>query len=335
MRWWRFGNTLRALIASKVRKNGRENKLPLSILDEGLCLESNSAVYSFSPMNVYFVLLIQMFIAGATHIVAKAVVGTVDAATLTFLRSIFSTAGLMMLFVVRHRHLGIERQDWPKILWLGFLGLPINQFFYLYGLQSSTAANGALLYATTPLFVMVLSRFILKEKINSKKTVGILLAFFGVAIVVFEKGVNFSSQHTYGNLMILLAVIAWALFTIQGKPMSIKYGAVKTTALAMSLGAAIFFPFGLISALKFDFASMTPSYWGGIVYLGLGTSVFGYMLWYYALGRIETSKVAVFTNGQPILATLLAIIFLQYSITTTFVIGGIITLSGLIITQRS
>src|SRR3972149_11531027 len=124
-------------------------------------------------MNVYIVLLTQMFIAGGTHIIAKAVPGPVDPATLTFLRSIFSTIGLMTLFFVRSKTFGIERQDWPKIAWLGFLGLPLNQFLYLYGLGYSTFAHGALLYATTPVFVLVLSQFFVNEKITVRKTFGI------------------------------------------------------------------------------------------------------------------------------------------------------------------
>lgn len=286
-------------------------------------------------MNVYIVLLIQMSIAGGTHIVAKAVLGEVDPATLTFLRSLFSTAGLMALFFARNRQFGIERQDWIKLAWLGFLGLPLNQFLYLYGLGFSTPANGALLYATTPVFVLVLSQFFLNEKITVRKTFGILLAFAGVAVVIFERGVDLSSEHTYGNLMILLAVLAWALFTIQGKPMVLKYGAVKTTALAMTIGMVLFLPIGMFSAARFDFASIDLSHWVGVAYLGLGTSVFGYMLWYYALGKLETSKMAVFANGQPILATILAIIFLQYSITAVFVMGGVVTLAGVVMTQRS
>lgn len=286
-------------------------------------------------MNVYIVLIIQMCIAGGTHVVAKAVVGTVDPATLTFLRSLFSTTGLMTLFLIRNKRLGIERQDWPRIAWLGFLGLPVNQFLYLYGLGFSTAANGALLYAATPVFVLVFSHFILKEKITAKKTIGILLAFAGIAVVIFERGIDFSSDYTYGNLIILCAVLAWTLFSVQGKPMVLKYGAVKTTALAMTIGMMMFFPIGLYSATRFDFGTIDMSHWVGVAYLGLGTSVFGYMLWYYALGKLEASKAAVFANGQPIMATILALIFLDYSLTTEFIIGGLITLTGVVVTQKS
>ena len=56
-------------------------------------------------------------------------------------------------------------------------------------------------------------------------------------------------------------------------------------------------------------------------------------MWYYALSRIDTAKVAVFSNGQPIVATILSVIFLDYAITGDFVIGGLMTLVGVILTQ--
>jgi drug/metabolite transporter (DMT)-like permease len=58
------------------------------------------------------------------------------------------------------------------------------------------------------------------------------------------------------------------------------------------------------------------------------------LLWYHALGRIEASKVAVFANAQPVVAALLSLIFLDYSLTTAFVIGTIVTISGIVVTQR-
>lgn len=286
-------------------------------------------------MNVYLVLTIQLLIAGGTHIVAKAVVSSVDPAPLTLLRSIFSTFGLVGILFLKKRLPKIERGDWKKLVWIGFLGLPLNQFLYLYGLQHSTAANGALLYATTPVFVLIVSRFLLGEKLTPVKTAGVALALAGVFIVVFERGVDFSSEHTFGNLMILMAVVAWGLFTVQGKSLVLKYGAIQTIAVAMTIGMLLFLPFGIYATAQVAIVEFDLSQWVGIAYLGLGTSVFGYLLWYYAIGKIEVSKVAVFTNGQPIFATILAVLFLDYTITGMFVLGGLITLAGVITTQRS
>lgn len=101
----------------------------------------------------------------------------------------------------------------------------------------------------------------------------------------------------------------------------------------MIAGALIYFPYGLAHSLDFPFSQLTALHWTGILYLSLGTSVIGYLLWYHALGRIEAGKAAVFSNGQPIFATILALIFLDYTITGSFVVGGAITIAGIIITQ--
>lgn len=284
-------------------------------------------------MNIYLILLIQIMVAGGTHIVAKAVVAHVDAAPLTFLRSIFSTAGMVALLLIRKKKIKIERKDWRLILLIGFLAIPLNQFLYLYGMKFSTAANGALLYASTPVLVLLLSALFMGEKVTLRKVSGILLAFAGITMVIFERGVDFSSDYTMGNAIIMIAVIAWAIFTIVGRPLILKYGALRTTAISAICGALMFAPFGLVGTLSFSFSGLSVLDWAGIAYLGVGTSVVGYVLWYYALGRIEASKVAVFANGQPIFATILSIMFLDYTMTSGFILGGVITITGVIITQ--
>jgi drug/metabolite transporter (DMT)-like permease len=284
-------------------------------------------------MNVYVVILIQTFLGGATHIVAKSVTNDVDAVTLTFLRSVVSNVGLVGLFWLRGVKLKVSPRDRGRLVLLGLLGTG-NQLLYMYGIHFTTAANGALLYGTTPVIVLIFSRFLLGERITTTKLTGILMAFLGVSVVIFEHGISLSSNHTYGNIVVLCAVIAWGLFTIFGKSMVIKYGALQTTSIAAFLGGAMLFPFGVISASEFQFSVLNTIDWLGILYLGIGTSVISYVLWYYALRRIEASKLAVFSNGQPIVAALLSVIFLHYTFTNAFLIGGTITVAGVVLTQR-
>ena len=284
-------------------------------------------------MNVYVVIVLQTILGGATHIVAKSVARDVDALTLTFMRSVVSIVGLVPVLFFRRVRLRVARSDWKKLCVLGVLGTG-NQLIYMYGIHYTTAANGALLYATTPVMVLMLSRIFLQEKITGRKAWGIVLAFVGVTIVIFEKGISLSSNHTYGNLVVLTAVIAWALFTVFGKPMVIKYGALNTTSLAAFIGGALLFPFGIVSASGFNFALLSSTDWLGVLYLGIGTSVVSYLLWYYALRRIDASRLAVFSNGQPVVAAILSMVFLQYSITSEFLLGGTVTVAGVILTQQ-
>jgi len=306
--------------------------------NESLELSSHHCILSpesgVKRFNIYIILAIQQLISGGTHIVAKAVVEDVDAAVLTFLRTIIASAGLLAITSMRSGRFKIDRGDWGQFAVLGFLGVALNQFLYLYGLRFTTAANGSLLYASTPAFVLLLSHFLLKERITAKKTIGITVAFIGIAIVIFERGIDLSSTYALGNLIILIAVVAWTLSMILGKQMIIKHGALQMTTAMMTVGAIIFSPLGIYSTTSSSFAHLSLFHWAGILYLAFGTSILGYLLWYHALGRIEASKVAVFANAQPVVAALLSLIFLDYSLTTAFVIGTIVTISGIVVTQR-
>lgn len=284
-------------------------------------------------MNVYVVLGIQILFASATHIVAKSVVRDVDALTLTFLRGLISAIGFFVVLVGRGVKIRFNKEHLHAFFLLGFLAT-LNQFLYLYGMKYTTAANGALLYAATPIFVLLLSRLILKEEITLRKLSGIILAFMGVTIVIFEHGISASAEFTFGNIVILIAVITWALYTILGKPLVLKVGALSATASANFAGLLLFFPFGMYGTMRFPFDQLHSSDWAGIFYLGIGTSIIGYLLWYYALRRIDASRLAVFSNGQPIVASILSVIFLDATISAQFVIGGIITIGGVILAQR-
>jgi len=290
----------------------------------------------FGPLShIYAVMFIQMSVAAGTHVVAKAVVGTMPATTLTLIRTVVTALGMMLLLSLRGISFRIERKDLGIFLVLGFLGVSLNQFLYLYGLAFTTAPNAALLYATTPAFVMLVSYYTIGERISLMKLSGIMLSFAGVLSIIFEKGIDLGGGYTYGNILIFIAVLAWVAFTVGGKRVITKYGTLKSTGMILIIGAILFFPFGIVTSYDFNIMQLSPRQWGGILYLGLGTSVVGYLLWYYALGRIDASKVAVFANGQPILATILAAIFLHTELTLHFILSACLTLTGVIITQRS
>ncbi|MGA3288399.1 MAG: DMT family transporter [Bacteroidota bacterium] len=284
-------------------------------------------------MNVYVILAIQLLFASVTHIAAKAVVGEVDALTLTLLRNVISVVGFYSILIVRGIGVRIDKEYRRSIFLLGFL-VVLNQYLYLYGMKYTTAANGALLYALTPIFVLILSRFFLTEKITLQKSLGIMLAFIGVTVVIFERGISTTAEFAFGNIIILLAVITYALFTILGKPLVLKFGALSTAASANFTGLLLVLPLGFYNAATFPYERLHTLDWIGILYLGIGTSIIGYLLWYYALRRIDATRLAVFANGQPIVTSILSVIFLGTTITPQFIIGGIVTLAGVIITQR-
>lgn len=280
-------------------------------------------------------MLIQTLIASGTHIVAKVVVEDIDSVTLTFLRSMIAATGLLILFVVREKRIRIERQDWMKLISLGVLVIPLNQFAFLIAIGLTTPSNAALFYASTPVFVMILSALLLNERALLFSKIGVVVGFIGIVIVVFERGVDFRSDYTLGNLLLLVAVCSWGLYTVLGRPLVLKYGSFHISSLSMIIGALMFMPVGIIPALRFDYSSIGLAHLYGLLYLGIGTSIIAYFLWYYALGRIESTKVAVFTYLQPVVTTILAVIILGQIITMRFITGACIALIGVVLVQSA
>jgi drug/metabolite transporter (DMT)-like permease len=286
-----------------------------------------------SMAGVYVILVVQSLMASGTHIVAKVVVRDVEPFTLTLVRSLISAAAMGAILLLRGKMPRIKREDYRLVFGLSFLAIPINQFLFLLGIRYTIASNAALLYATTPIVVLLFSRAFLGEPLTRRKTIGVALGFIGVTIVVFERGVSASVEHLVGNLIIFVAVLAWALYTVFGRRMIVKYGAIEASSVTLIAGTILFIPIGLVQALAFPYETLTTANWMQIFYLGIVTSVFSYLLWYYALGRIEAGKVALFSNLQPILTTVLAVVLLGQGVSAAFLIGGTIAIAGVAVAQ--
>ena len=287
---------------------------------------------------IYFLLFIQQFIASMTHIVGKDALGTLSAPLALLLRSVIASLSLFIVVAVKEKSLnifrGIDKKDYLRFGILGFLNIPINQFIYFEGLHQTSPANSALLYAMTPAIVFVMLLLIHGERPNWKKISGILIAFIGTAIVMFEHGASFRSANTKGNILIFIAVTAWSLFTILGKPLIPKYGALRVTAIHMLFGTILFLPIGLTQADLAAIPTISGSIWLEILYLGILGSCVNYILWYYALGKLETSKVAIFQNLQPILTTIIALFIGVVILSPILIGGGVLTLIGLLLVEK-
>ncbi len=284
-------------------------------------------------MMIYVVMFFQSLLASGTHIVAKTVVADVDPPTLTLLRAALAGIILLLVAIVRGKPLRVAKEDRGTFLLLSFLGIPVNQFLFLSGLEASTPTNAALFYGATPALVLVLSLMLGKEKRSLLRMAGVIVAFSGILVVVFEHGLELGAGTLSGDLMLLGAVVAWSLYTVLGKDMIARYGPVHTTSVTMVWGMAMFLPFGAWNAWGFDYSSLNGADLGGIAYLGIGTSIVTYVLWYYALGKMAPSKVAIFANTQPVFTMVLAYLFLGQHLTSWFLMGAVITLSGVILTE--
>jgi len=293
-------------------------------------------VYSHDKSNSFLisVLVVQQVLGALTFPIAKYGLMVIEPFTFAFYRYVLSSVVLLGVVHLRDRTPAIEKKDYMKIIGLGFLIIPFNQTAYLYGQKLTGAGHGALLFSTVPIWIFIGGLIYLKEKFVPRRAVGVVLGLVGVVIIMTSGAIKLGTEYLLGDLIILVAVLAWAAYTLLGRPLVIKYGAFRVTAYALASGSAMYFPFGLYRAVIFDYGSSTVEAWLTVIYVALGVSVAAYVLWYWLLKYMEATKIAVIHNLQPVIAAMVAFIFLGERIGWPFIFGGAVVLTGVIITER-
>lgn len=289
-----------------------------------------------SPLAfIYTVLLVQQIIAASTHFIAKFATLGADPFTIVFLRGSMTLGFVVVWFAPQWKNLPrLERKDLPLLALLGLLNIPCNQVLFVSGLRYTTPPNASLAYALVPAFVLAIMVLFFKEKATLMKFLGIGIALSGAILILFERGVDIRSEFFCGNMLELSAALSWAWYSILGKRLAVKYGALYATSLTMISGMCWYIPIYALLPNTTPFAEinlMTLLYAG---YLGIVVSIVGYFLWYFALTRLPASNVAVFSNLQSVMVTITAAVIFGQLPSTLFLIGGACVIAGVIITQR-
>ncbi len=285
---------------------------------------------------IYLLLILQQFISSTTHIFAKNLTFELPPSLTLLLRSLFASLFFFVLLRVRRQKLiPFEKSDIFRFIILGVLNIPLNQLLFFVSIKLTTAPNVALAYALSPIFILIIAVVFFNEKVNLAKILGIIIAFLGITFILLEKGVSLKSEYFAGNILALIASLCWALFSTYGKPLIKKYGSIYSTALAMNIGFLLFLP---ISFALGDFNKINlvaPIHLAQILYLAIMTSGLAYLIWYYALKKLPTSNVGVFNNLQPVFTTILSVIFFKQELSLIYVLGGLMVILGVILTQKN
>ncbi|MFN6135622.1 MAG: DMT family transporter, partial [Bacteroidota bacterium] len=290
--------------------------------------------------TLYLVMLLQQLIASSTHLIAKDAASQLHPISVVLVRGMWTCLAFGIWFALRRgTWKPVDRRDLRLIILLGIVNLPINQLLFIWGVSYTTPPNASLAYALTPAFVVALMIIVHRRSMSWKKMLGVVVALVGASIVLVDRGAGISDGQTLGNVMVLLASLSWAVFTLYGQRIVERYGPVQAIAMTFFSGLLAFVPVWILMPVDAQISVLavpsSASLWWQLFYLGVITSGIGYGLWYYALSRLDSGKVAVFNNLQPVLTSLLTLIVLGTAPTTLFLIGGSVALVGVIITQRS
>ena len=271
-------------------------------------------------------------LSSGTHLAAKVATAEASALSLVVLRL---TAAALIFTLVIAMTPGPRlpaRRHWPSFIAFGFVAGPLNQGLFLWGVQHSNATHASLLYALTPIGVYLVSLALRREARHPRRFIGAAVAFTGVLLLFVLGDKTLAGGHWWGDLAILGAVAAWVAWTIEARRLSPIYGGLRTSGWATIAGSIWLLPgFALIDWPELGAADATL--WACLGYLVLGTSVVSYVLWNWSLARVDASRVAIFTNLQPVATALLAFVLLGEHLGWETALGGLLVLVGVRVAQ--
>lgn len=247
-------------------------------------------------------------IYGVTFTIAKDVMPKyIDAFGFIFLR-VGGTALLFWLVALFVKTEKIERKDFPRILAAAFFGVAFNMLTFFKGLSYTSPIMGAVLMVSTPMIVLILSAFIMKERMKKKKVLGIVLGLTGTAtLILYGKSMVNAPNATLGNFLVFVNAVSYGFYLIIVKKLMDKYNAFSFVKWIYLFGFLMVIPFGWSEFMAADWASFPTDIIWKIVFVVIASTFFTYLLNLLSMKELKPTTVAVFIYLQPLFASVFAI----------------------------
>ena len=230
----------------------------------------------------------------------------------------------------------IAKKDFRRLLLCAIFGMGINMLAFFKGLALSTPINSSVLITVTPIIVLVLSAFLIKEKITSRKVVGIVIGLAGaLGLILFGSEIRQDAPNIpLGNFYILLNAVFYGTYLIIAKTLLAKYHPLTFMKWLFSLGIMICLPFGYQELIEIDWPNLPFEAIWKIAFVVIGTTFCTYLFNIFALTQLKASTVSAFVYIQPLIGILYAVATGQDSITTVKILAACLVLLGVYLASR-
>ena len=268
-------------------------------------------------------------------IIGRGIAETVPPVSLSFLRWLTAFIGLLPFTLVpvlrRRRHFF---RHWRYYAVTGLVGVSLVNTFIYIAAHSVAALNMSLIAASSPLFVLILSRLFYQEPLFPRRLGGICAVLAGVCLLITRGDVSALTRLEFhsGDLVMLAGSFCFALYTLLARRQ--PAGSGQFAALTVIFGLGVLFLLPLVLWEDGGPIPLTPSVLGTLLYLGLGASILAFWFWGKAIALIGPARTATIYYSLPLFCGVEAILFLGETVAWVHFVSGALILGGLLVATR-
>jgi len=267
---------------------------------------------------VLLMVMAAFFWSGA-FIAGKFSVSSFTPGMLTFLR--FGIASLIILTVLIVRepeNWKLRKSELPAVIILGLVGMIGYHLLFFEALKYTTAINASMVVATNPMITAVIAAIVAGENLSYKRITLILVALTGVVLTLtnWDIGVITRMEMNIGDLIMLIAVCCWAVYSVLVKRFMAGFTPLKLTAYSFISCVIMLAPFVVFSKMNIESLSTAPlNAWMAVVYMAVFPTVIGYLIQQMSIKKVGASQTSIYINLVPVFSLFLATLILGESVT--------------------
>lgn len=284
------------------------------------------------PLKAILLTLSVCLVWGGTFVAVK--IGLNYAPLWGYAAARFLLASLALFFLLRREGQflwGGQKHGWAL---LGTSALSVLQLIFFYGGLYFTGAGRASVFLNTqPFWTLLTAYWILKEPLSLSKALGVLAAFAGVAAIFSDRLSAADPRAFWGDLLILASALVWSWEVVYTKALTRHLHITPLTIAKTLLSTVVFTVTALIleplSAWKFSWPLGIS-----LLYLSLGSTAFGWLLWTYLLKKYPAGSVSSYLFVVPLSGVFLGWLLLQEPVSWGLGVGAVLIGAGIYLANR-
>jgi drug/metabolite transporter (DMT)-like permease len=290
-----------------------------------------------SPFSTHIILLLVTFSWALNVVFMKIGFREIDPWMFSTLRLLTSLPIVLLIARLSPGYVRFEWKDLLKISGIACVGFTGFQFLFPLGLNGVSTPVGGILMATVPVWVLLINLIARISKISAATILGLLLTLSGVLIITvlpsLESGGEVGKTTVSGVVFLVLAELFFAINSVFLKPFMKKYSIPQVTAVAIVISTLLFVAVLNKRIVTFDYASLSISTWGILLFSGIIALFISNIFWNRAIKRTSSLKVSLYANMPPVFVLILGVLIFGERLNGVQSIGAVVRVAGIILAQ--
>ena len=240
-----------------------------------------------------------------------------------------------ILYLLKPVNIKIDKPDRKRLFLCALVGIAINQLFFLKGLSLTYPIHAALLLLITPILIVFIAAWVLKERMGLLKVTGLALGISGALVLVLAKESSGNSENVLlGDLFIIINAVSYTIYFIMVKPLMAKYNPIVILRWVFTIGLVLVLPFGWVEFTQIPWNKYTAIDFTSMGLVVISGTFLAYLFNLYGIKILGASIAGFYIYTQPVFAALIAMLFLHEELSSYKIMAAILIFTGVYLANK-